>query len=128
MAQRNHHNVQATDSGVIIVYGSFVGANGANGTSPKGCVVSATRAGEGDWDLVLRDAYPSTSKEGESTIMDARASVWGSAGDHATVQVYDPEAKTASLQTWTILGAADDCDGKTIRVRFEVRNTTARRG
>jgi hypothetical protein len=128
MAHRNHHDVQATESGVIHVYGSFVGANGANGTSPKGCVVSATRAGEGDWDLVLRDAYPSTDHIGESTVMFADAVVVGAIGDKAEVSAFDPEAKTATVVTWLKDGTADDVDGKTVRIRFEVRNTTARRG
>ena len=128
MAQRNHHDVQATDSGVIHVYGSFVGANGTDGTSCKGAIVSATRAGEGDYDLVLRDAYPSTSKEGESTWLSGSAEVVGAAGDHAHVSAFDPEAKTATVVAYTAAGAADDCDGMTILVKREVRNTTARRG
>ncbi len=102
MANRNHHNVQATDSGVIFVYGSFVGANGANGTSPKGCVVSATRGGEGDWDLVLRDAYPNTSKEGESTVVFADAMVAGtSIGDKANVAAHDMEPEHGPEQRLT---------------------------
>jgi hypothetical protein len=128
MAHRNDHSVQATESGVVFVYGSFVGANGANGTSPKGCVVSATRAGEGDWDLVLRDAYPATDHSGESTVMYAGAVVEGAIGDKAEVSAFSPEAKTATVVTWLKDGTADDVDGKTVRICLHVRNTTARRG
>lgn len=124
-----HYDVQASDSGVKFLYGSFVGVNGSNGASCKGIVVSATRAGEGDWDLVLRDAYPNTSKDGEDTVMFADAEVTGTAiGDWANVAAHDMEAKTATVTTWLADGTADDVDGKTVRICIAVRDTTARRG
>jgi hypothetical protein len=129
MAHRNHHDVQATESEVKLVYGSFNGANGANGTACKGCVVSATRAGEGDWDLVLRDAYPNTNKDGESSFLFGDAIVMDTTiGDKANVAAVNLEAKTATVTTWLKDGTADDVDAKTVRICLHIRNTTARRG
>ncbi len=127
MAHKNFSNIQAVEGEVKFVYGSFVGANGANGTSPKGAVVSATRTAEGIYDLVLRDSYPGTDKDGESNVLWTGVQVEGNAADRGFFAALDVEAKTATVELYTLADAADDCDAKTVRVKIEVRNTTARR-
>lgn len=128
MAHRNFHNVQATEGEVKHVYGRFTGANGANGTACEGCVVSATRTAEGIYTLVLQDSYPATDKDGKSNVMHSSVQVVGDAADRGFFAALDVEAKTATVELYTVSDAADDCDAKVVRVKYEVRNTTARRG
>jgi len=120
--------VQYRHSHVVVWHGNFTGANGANGTSPGGEVVSATRSNEGLYDLVLRTAFPATDKEGKSNILMADVWVLGTAGDRGFVSAYDPDAKTMSVRLYTLSDVLDDCDAKVIRIRVEVRNSTSRKG
>lgn len=123
MANRNYNPVQAPETEVKLIYGSFTGANGGNGTACTGIVTSATRAGEGDYDLVLDRShlYPAGS------LLFPSVSVLGAAGDHGYVSAYDPEAGTCTVVIFTVAGAADDADAKVVYLKLEVRNSTSRR-
>jgi hypothetical protein len=121
MANRNFNPVQAPETEVKLVTGYFVGVNGAAVTDFGGCVESISRAGEGDWDLVLKDSYPASS------CLFPGCTVEGAAGDHAEVSAYDEEAKTLTVSGWTAAGAADDLATKTVFLLLVVRNSTSRR-
>jgi hypothetical protein len=120
MANRNFNMVQAPETEVKIVTGYFVGVNGAAVTDFGGCVESITRAGEGDWDLVLKDSYPAGS------CLFPGCTVESAADDHAKVSAYDEEAKTLTVSGFTG-GSADDLDAKTVSLMLVVRNSTSRR-
>lgn len=122
MANKDFNAVQAPESEVKIVTGYFVGVNGAAVTETGGCVESVTRAGEGDWDVVLtsRHKYPDGAKLWHGV------TVVGAAGQHAEPSAYDEEAGTLTVSGWTAAGAADDCDGLRLEVCIIVRNSTSR--
>lgn len=122
MANRDFNAVQAPETEVKIVTGYFVGVDGAAVTSFGGCIASITRAGEGDWDLVLKDAYP------DGSCLYADASVQSAINDDAKVSAYDEEAKTLTISGYTGATTADDLDGKTVYLLIIVRNSTSRRG
>lgn len=121
MANRNFNPVQAPETEVKLVTGYFVGVNGAAVTDFGGCIASITRAGEGDWDIVLKDSYP-----GGSCLFKG-CTVESAADDHAKVSAYDEEAKTLTVSGFTG-GAADDLDAKEVSLLLVVRNSTSRRG
>lgn len=127
MAYKNFHGVEAVESELKIVYGQFTAAAAANGTLCKGAIVSATRTAAGVLNLVLRDSYPGTDKDNESNVLFAAVQVVGTAADRGFVSALDVEAKTATVKLFTVGDVADDCAGKIVRLRIEVRNTTARR-
>lgn len=128
MANRDFNAVMAPESEVKIITGYFVGVNGAAVTSFGGCIASITRAGEGDWDLVLTDAYPATDGQGKSTVLFADATVDTAINDDAKVSAYLPESKTLTISGYTGATTADDLDGKTVRLLIIIRNSKTRRG
>lgn len=123
MANKDFNTVQAPETEVKIITGFFVGANGANPSTVGGCVKSVTRAGEGDYDVVLRPRhkFPDGSKLWHGVTVE------GAAGDHAEPSAYDEEAGTLTVSAWTAAGVADDCDAKKIEICIIVRNSTSRR-
>lgn len=123
MSNRDFNNVQMPETEAKLLVGSFVGANGAAATSITGMISTVTRAGEGDWDLVLqtRHRYPSGSKLG------IWCEVEGAAGDHAHPSAYDEDAGTLTVSGFTAAGAADDLASKRVNVFILVRNSTSRR-
>lgn len=122
MANSDFSPVSAPETEVKIITGYFVGVNGSAVTSVGGCVSSVTRAGEGDWDVVLRNRhrFPSGSKLWHGV------TVVGAAGDHAEPSAYDEDAGTLTVSGFTAAGAADDLDGKRVEICIIVRNTTSR--
>lgn len=128
MAHKNFTAVQAPEDEVKIVTGSFKGVNGSAPTTFKGCVRSATRTAEGIWSVVLRDSYPGTDAEGLTNVLFRAANVVGADADRAFFAALDVEAKTATIEAYTVSDVADDCDAKTVELLIIVRNSTSRRG
>jgi len=118
MANRDFHFVQAPETEVKILTGYFVGVNTTVPVVFGGCIESIVRAGEGDWDLVLKEKFPGTGALFEA------CTVAGAAGDNAQPSAYDPEAGTITISGFTAAGAADDMADKTIKLLLVVRNTT----
>ncbi len=123
MANMGFNNVQAPETEVKFISANFTGVNGAAVTAFEGAMESITRAGEGDWDIVLKDKY----KFPAGTMLACGAEVVGAAGDHAHVSAYDLEAGTVTITGWTAAGAADDLDAKVVHFWYMVRNSTSRR-
>lgn len=122
MANRTHYDVKTGVGNELIINPvSFVGNSSSSPTVFSDEILSVTRAGAGDFDVVFRHKYPTEVAVG--------AGVYGStAGLHARVSAWDAAAGTLTVNTESAGGAAGTAAAWTTGVTVTSNEATVAAG